>query len=239
MSSFVDRKGERHVRIRTLSIVLFFAAAVCSARADVILRGDGTAMGKTGSPCSAGGTGYGSLSIACSSSDQTASMSVTGNGGPYVGGITVNALVYGSDAPYGQAFASGELDLSETYILVGGLGPATVNVYLQSTGMDLNSGPVSCTLAIDGVSELCDPAGVTESFPVEFWVPFSISLDADASGGAWAGVDEYENFSYSISGPGLFALPTPEPSSGLLLLPGLAGVFFAARLRARRLVERS
>jgi hypothetical protein len=63
---------------------------------------------------------------------------------------------------------------------------------------------------------------------VEYGVPFSIGLDVVLSGMSPSEPgDAY--FSYDFTQPGLVL--TPEPSSILLLMPGLAGVMIAARSR--------
>ena len=77
-------------------------------------------------------------------------------------------------------------------------------------------------------------SGANLSFTTEYDVPFSIELQIDRFALAENGEQTGDApVTYSISGPGLTL--TPEPSSVLLLLPGLGGVF-GARSRSKRKV---
>jgi hypothetical protein len=77
----------------------------------------------------------------------------------------------------------------------------------------------------------CLPTFTTFSETVEYGVPFSIQLDLQTFGLSDLGDPEDARVTYNFAQPGLAA--TPEPSSILLLMPGLAGVMSAAKSRAR------
>jgi hypothetical protein len=138
-----------------------------------------------------------------------------------------------------QAHGLIELQLDETYVMVGGDGATTVEFDVDPSVFDAGFIPqVSCSFSFDGgAAQLCGfPTEVpgdemTFSETVEYGTPFSVDLEATIFGST---PDEPGDgfFSYDFEQQGLQVL-TPEPSSILLLMPGMAGVFFVARSRAK------
>jgi hypothetical protein len=101
---------------------------------------------------------------------------------------------------------------------------------------------VGCDLVVDGSAplgceDLAPDVADTVSIPVEYGVPFSVEASIEMEGGAFPGEPAGASLEYGFTSAGLEEVPTPEPSSALLLLPGLAAVLFAARRARGRLAR--
>jgi hypothetical protein len=224
-----------------LIALLAFAGMLSPARADVVLSGSvQSSSGPEGTPCVASGTSSFSLSLNCGEiSSSSTQATVTGTAGPYSGSLMVNAFAP-DNYPF-DAIASEGLDLNGTYVLTGGVGAATLTFLLEAPEFQYgDQGSVSCTFTFDGTSQSCGPLvpvdgavlGSELSFTAEYGVSFSIDLQIARYAVAFNGEDTGgATVTYSLCGPGLTL--TPEPSSVLLLLPGLAGVLVAVRSRVK------
>jgi hypothetical protein len=233
------------MRVGSLLLLFAFVGVLPSARADVLFSGSvsihpyNAGTGTAGTPCLDSGTSYGSISLQCSNADPVATASVTGSGDPFSGSLNVDTAVAGfTGYAMSTEVATGELELNETYVLIGGFGPTTVNLdFFSPTYLHINSGVLDCTVTFDGASQACDLIDDNMSFPVDYLVPFSLGLNVYAfennglaDGG---GIDDI--LGYSIGGPGLLlAIPTPEPSSGYLLLAGFVGVALRRKFACER-----
>ena len=215
------------------AILLFaFFCPFLSARADVIVSGSVSTTDQGAAPCSQSGAASGSLSLSCSSSisGTSATASASGSGNAFAGSVTDSASVVGPQfTEPGVATGSIELMLNQSYMLTGGTGPATA--VFNISGFTTTAAP-SCSFIFNGVTQpLCSPFAQTYSETVEYGVPFTVGLDLGVFAKASNGAPADGSFSYNFNQPGLQA--TPEPSSILLLMPGMAGALFAVRLRAR------
>ena len=218
-----------------LLLSIFVGAALSSARADVIFSGavSTSVSNGPGTPvqtCESSGAASDSISVSCFGNSNTTA-NVTGTGNPYGGSLAAAAFVVGD---LNASAALGQLDLQDTYLLTGGTGPATLDVSIRSLRLgDLNYPFESCTLTFNGMSRACDLIEQDMSFAVQYWVPFSVDIDLiiEANAHSSNGEEINDTVTYALDGPGLVA--TPEPSSVLLLLPGLVGMGFAARSRAK------
>jgi hypothetical protein len=215
--------------MRTRFAILLFAlfGSLSFARADVILSG----MVLTSSSCSTSGTGSISLSLACGGDDPMRVASANGSANAFAGQIATNAFVTFQSGFPGFATASAELNLDGTYVLSGGVGMGTVDIGF----FDIRSeGENSCEVTFNGASMPCI-GGDSFVEDVVYGVPFSIGIDLKLSD---TGINDFGNgqlSSYEISSQsGSLAAVSPEPSSLLLLMPGMAGVFFAVRSRGKK-----
>ena len=210
-------------------LLLAFFCSFLSARADVIVSGSVSTSGSQGVNCSQSGAAPGSLSLTCNGTDPISSATAMGSGDALSGSIAGYGSVLGPPLnPSGQASASIELDLNQEYLLTGGTGTATVDFTVSS--QPFSTASPSCSFSFNGVAApMCDPIADTFSETVEYGVPFTLGLNLQLVANAFNGAPSDGSISYDFNQPGLLA--TPEPSSVLLLLPGVAGVLFAVKRR--------
>jgi hypothetical protein len=221
-------------------ILLFvFFGSFSVARADVILNGSVLTAGTQGINCSDSGTAASSLNLSCNGTNPTSYATGSGQGDAFSGSVTLDVGVLAPDMPpFGGAEGSVQLALNQEYLLTGGTGTATVN-FVVSQPFNFPTTTMSCGFTFDGTPQMCDLRAGTVDFSetVQYGVPFTLGLDLGIDGMATNGFPEDGRITYDVSQPGLQA--TPEPSSILLLMPGLAGVFFAARSRAKGRLARA
>ena len=221
--------------MRALSGVLLlgFLGPLSLAQADVIVNGSVSTTDQGATPCSNSGAAPGSLGLACLSSvsGTSASASVQGTGSAFAGSIGAHTDVIGP--PFtepGMSQGSMQLDLNGNYVLTGGTGMTTIE-FTITTPVPFTTSQ-SCSFAFNGVAApTCDPIFDNFSETVEYGVPFSIAMDLEISASSLNGEPSDGTITYDFNQPGLQA--TPEPSSVMLLMPGLVGVLFAARSRVR------
>jgi hypothetical protein len=215
-------------------ILLFgFLGSLSIARADVILSGSVATAGAQGISCSDSGTAPSSLNLACNGTDPASYAMVSGQGDALSGDVTLDVGVLAPEMPpFGATEGSVQLAMNQEYVLTGGTGMATVN-FVVDQPFNFPTTTMSCGFTFDGAPQMCDLREGTVDFSetVQYGVPFTVGLDVGIDGQATNGFPEDGQINYDFSQPGLQA--TPEPSSVLLLLPGLAGVLFVARSRAR------
>jgi hypothetical protein len=131
----------------------------------------------------------------------------------------------------GAAIGSAEVLINGEYVLLGGTGTGSFDLnydpyFLQGPGL-------SCSVVIDGGKAQSCSSPVMVEYGEAFIM--GIELDVFAAGGQDGEGVEGEAF-VDFSQQGLTLVnphPAPEPSSILLLMPGLAGVMFAAKSRLR------
>jgi hypothetical protein len=210
-----------------LLFVLFGSLSL--ARADVIVSGSVSTAGAQGINCSNSGTAPSSLSLACNGTNPASYATASGQGDAFSGSVGLDVGVLApSMPPFGSAGGSVQLALNQEYLLTAGSGPATVN-FIVDQPFSFPTTSMTCGFTFNGAPQFCDiGAGiVTLSDTVQYGVPFTLGLTLGINGQATNGFPEDGRITYSFSQPGLQA--TPEPSSILLLIPGLTGVLFATR----------
>jgi hypothetical protein len=118
--------------MRAVFAILLFAlfGSISSARAEVLFSGSVSTLGPTGKSCSASESGSGSLNLNCSDAQTAGYGMVTGSGDPFSGSMFLH-VSGGNEFLMGFATSQIDLKLNETYVLTGGVGPATVNFALD------------------------------------------------------------------------------------------------------------
>lgn len=239
------------MRIGFIALLFAFSGSIFSARADVIFIGS---VGLGDSPqssgfCYQGAVGEGSFNVSCSGDQGGIYHSrAYGSGDAFSGSLTLDMFAPGyGDDPMANKGANGsaELQLDQVYVLTGGTGTAVIN-FDVSPGFGVPWGDDgvgaphgSCTLSFDGMAE----QSCGNSFPysvfsetVQYNVPFAIDFQLTINavvGGEQEGNGATGELDYSFNAPGLQVVPTPEPSSMLLMIPGLAGIIACARRRLK------
>ena len=228
------------MRIGFLVLLLVFAGALASARADVILSGSASTtfngsvstLVQGGTGCSNSGAGASSLGLTCSSGtapQPNAFALAQGIGDQFGGDILAESFAVGPINQPGSAQASIEFDLLGRYVLTGGMGTATIEFAISAD--PYRSALQTCRFSFNSVAQVCDLGTGSFTETVQYDVPFSVDMDLNVLANAFNGQPAEGSISYDFSPSGIQA--TPEPSSIFLLMPGLAGVMFAARSRAR------
>lgn len=233
------------MRIGLVLLSLAFAGAIVPARADVIFNGSVSTVGQGGTPCSNSGAASGALSLACSTTtpDMSASAFISGSGDALSGVIRADASVSGPTFTQpGVATGSIQFALNGDYVLTGGTGTTTANFLVGTINPYTTSN--TCEFVFNGAAAQDCRAEQTISETVEYGVPFSIELNASlyarASNGAPSDGTLIYNFDqYGGQGTLESVAATPEPSSVLLLMPGMFGAVFAARSRPKKLIRKS
>jgi hypothetical protein len=234
------------MRTRFAILLLVLFGSLSFAHADVIFSGNvSTGDSSSGSQCSASGAGN-PLKVGCGG-DVIYSV-ISGSGDAFSGSMSLHYEGAPEFTPGYETPADGliELQFDETYVLVGGYGATTVEFNLDPSVVEEGFIPnVSCSFSFNGgAGQSCGfvmetpSIGMTFSEPVEYGTPFSVDIEATIMGHT---PDEPGDgfFAYGfIDQQGLEVL-TPEPSSILLLMPGMAGVFFVVRSRAKRRFARA
>jgi hypothetical protein len=238
----VVRDYDLGVGMTTRFVILLFAlfGSLSFAHADVIFSGNvSTGDSSSGSQCSASGAGN-PLKVSCGG--DVIYSEISGSGDAFSGSMSLHYEGAPEFTPGYETPAAGgiELQFDETYVLVGGYGATTVEFNVDPAAADAGFIPqVKCSVSFDGGAaqscgfpmEFPDLFGMTFSETVEYGTPFSVDLEATIFGST---PDEPGDgyFSYYFEQQGLQVL-TPEPSSILLLMPGMAGVFFVVRSRGK------
>lgn len=218
-------------------LLTLLVGGLSSVRADVIVTGRVQTEDMSVPTCS-GAQVASSISVECMTTNPFSFAVVQGSGDPFQGALYAEAGVSMLADPFAFASAYGVLDLNETYYLMGGSGTTTVDFNLESfTEGQEDSAEITCSFSFNGLSEACTeglgPGSETFAEQVQYGIPFSIDLDVSFDPRVYVGLDLNGQVDYSFSAPGLVAEPTPEPSSVLLLMPGIAGVVFATKSRIK------
>jgi hypothetical protein len=223
-----------------IGAVVFLFAVTCafsSARADVIVSGSVSTTNQQGVSCSQSSTA-GSFDLSCddSVSSATAQASVSELSGS--GSIYALGPLYAY--PYAYAQADIQLNVNAVFELTGGTGTTLFSASASATAPPFGAQSASCTIAIDGIWQFCAVNGLTFSQTVTYNVPFTVELSIDIAADSYDGDPGDAQFAYNFYQSGLetATIPTPEPSSIFLLMPGLAGALFAGRSRVNRLCGR-
>lgn len=211
-----------------LVLVLSLAGFVSSAHADAILTGSVSATG--GLNCSASGSAATNLNVSCSNPPSLIA-TASGTVNPFGGQLSVEDEV-SPNAPYSILMSTVEAQTEQTYVLTGGTGTGTVDI-LFDAGTGAMHTNWDCTFTLDGSA--AQPCGGT--WDVQYDVPFTVGFDASLTAYADNPYPNGNTITFDVYAPGADLAATPEPSSILLLLPGLGGVVFAARSRLRRQAE--
>ena len=215
------------------TLLFAFFGSLSVARADVILNGSVMTAGAQGINCSDSGTASSSLNLACNGTNPASYAMVSGQGDAFSGSVGLDVGVLAPDMPpFGAAEGSVQLAMNQEYLLTGGDGTATLN-FVVNQPFNFPTTTMSCGFTFDGAPQVCDLRAGTVDFSetVQYGVPFILDLGLGIDGFGSNGFPEDGRITYDFSQSGLQA--TPEPSSVLLLMPGLVGVWFAARSRAR------
>jgi len=237
------------MRIGFITLLLAFTGSIFSARADVIFIGS---VGLGNSPmnsglCHQGAVAEGSFNVSCTE-DQGFFSEASGSGNALGGSLALQMFAPGYRnnplAPTG-ANGSAELQLDQVYVLTGGTGTAVVSFDINpGLALPWGDGGVgapygSCTLSFDGMAEQsCGnsyPYSVfseTVQYNVPFAIDFHMAINAVVAG-EQDGNGAIGELDYSFDAPGLQVVPTPEPSSMLLMIPGIAGIVACARRRLK------
>ena len=225
------------MRIGSFVVLMGLLGVVSAARADATASTYIAIEGAKLAPCLSSGQ----TNASCSSSGSDmygVAASATASGDQFSGRVSAFATGHDPDVISGTpATGSAQVQIGGEYVLVGGTGTGSfdLNYYV-----DAIQGPYyDCSVKVFGGSA----GSCNDPVIVEYGVPFTMDIELSmfAENGS-VGESVLGDLSVDFSQPGLEAIPTPEPSSILLLMPGLAGVMFAARLRtsdrwARAVVE--
>jgi hypothetical protein len=231
---------EETAPMRAVSAILLsaFLWPFLPARADVIVSGSVMTAGAQGINCSESGTAPSSFGLTCNGTNPATYATVSGQGDPFSGSVSLDVGVLAPEMPpFGGAQGSVQLAMNQEYLLTGGSGTATVN-FVVDQPFNFPTTTMRCGFTFNGTPQMCDlGAGMAKfSETVQYGVPFTIGLDLGIDGLATNGFPEDGRITYAFNQSGLQA--TPEPSSALLLLPGLGGVLLVVRSRVRGKVAR-
>jgi hypothetical protein len=215
------------------ALFLLCLASTTPAKADAIVSGSVYNKDLSGNVCTGGGSSSSSLSLTCGSTSDynNGYASLVANVSDTSGSVHEELQSGSANHDLDLTVDSEDYSLSVTgmYILTGGTGYGTVNLYTSLSKGSLGNLP-RCTLTFDGQTQSCDAGGVLTAY-VPYNTPLYLDLSVLNGGDA-----EFDDGYHVFFGYDFSALtpvdPVPEPASLLLLGTGLIPLVQRLRRRA-------